>query len=481
MEKRISSEILHSYPRYDKRKVDDLLAAEVDADTRKIIVLDDDPTGIQTVHDLSVYTDWSLESIGRGFEEKNKLFFILTNSRGFTAEQTAKAHEEIGKRADRTAKEMGREYLIVSRGDSTLRGHYPLETEVLKAVLEEQNPWKVDGEILCPFFAEGGRFTIDNVHYVKYGDELVPAGETEFAGDKTFGYQSSNLSEYIEEKTEGRFRADSVVCVSLEDLRGMKLDKITEQLLAVKGFQKIIVNAVDEYDIKVFCIALYRAMGKGKHYIFRTAAAFVKAFGNISDKPLLTKDEMITEAGRTAGIVVIGSHTEKTTMQLEELKKTAGLQFVEMDSDLVLVAGGLEREAKRIRTVCENAVREGKTVVVYTKRRLLSIENDTKEAALLRSLKISEAVMSLVEKLEVTPAFIIAKGGITSSDIGTKALRVKRAQVLGQIRPGVPVWRIGEESKFPGLPYVIFPGNVGEVTTLREAVELLMIQRKDSL
>ena len=89
--------------------------------------------------------------------------------------------------------------------------------------------------------------------------------------------------------------------------------------------------------------------------------------------------------------------------------------------------------------------------------------------------------MSLVEKLEVTPAFIIAKGGITSSDIGTKALRVKRAQVLGQIRPGVPVWRIGEESKFPGLPYVIFPGNVGEVTTLREAVELLMIQRKDSL
>ena len=182
MEKRISSEILQSYPCYDKRKVDDLLAAEADADTRKIVVLDDDPTGIQTVHDVSVYTDWSLESIGRGFEEKNKLFFILTNSRGFTKEQTAKAHWEIGKRVDLTAKEKGLEYLIVSRGDSTLRGHYPLETEVLKEVQEEQNPWKVDGEILCPFFSEGGRFTIDNVHYVQYGSELVPAGETEFAG-----------------------------------------------------------------------------------------------------------------------------------------------------------------------------------------------------------------------------------------------------------------------------------------------------------
>ena len=475
MEKRISSEILHSYPFYDKRKVDRLLAAEVAADARKIVVLDDDPTGIQTVHDISVYTDWSLESIGRGFEEKNKLFFILTNSRGFTVEQTTKAHREIGRRVDQTAKEMRLEYLIVSRGDSTLRGHYPLETGLLKEVLEEQNPWKVDGEILCPFFAEGGRFTIDNVHYVKYGAELVPAGETEFAGDETFGYQSSNLCGYIEEKTEGRFQAGSVVCISLKDLRGMKLDEIMEQLMAVKDFQKIIVNAVDEYDIKVFCIALYRAMRKGKHYIFRTAAAFVKVLGNISDKPLLTRDEMITADGRAAGIVVVGSHTEKTTMQLEELKKTDGLQFIEMDSDLVLVAGGLEREAERIRLVCENAIRERRTVVVYTKRRRLSVENDTKEGALLRSLKISEAVMSLIEKLDVTPGFIVAKGGITSSDIGTKALRVKCAHVLGQIRPGVPVWRIGEESRFPQLPYVIFPGNVGEVTTLREAVELLIV------
>ena len=476
MEKRISSEVLLSYPGYDKRKVDDLLAAEVEADARKIVVLDDDPTGIQTVHDISVYTDWSRESIGRGFEEKNKMFFILTNSRGFTAEQTAKAHEEIGKQVDRTAKERGMEYLIVSRGDSTLRGHYPLETQLLRAVQEERNPWKVDGEILCPFFAEGGRFTIDNVHYVQYGSELVPAGETEFAGDKTFGYHSSNLCGYIEEKTEGGFRADSVVCISLEDLRGMRLDEITKRLLAVKEFQKIIVNAVDEYDIKVFCIALYRAMRKGKHYIFRTAAAFVKALGNISDKPLLTRGELITGAGRAAGMVVVGSHTEKTTMQLEELKKVAGLQFIEMNSDLVLVDGELEREAERILTLCENGIRERRTVVVFTKRRRLTVENDTKEAALLRSLRISEAVTSLVEKLETAPDFIVAKGGITSSDIGTRALRVKRAYVPGQICPGIPVWLTGEESKFPRLPYVIFPGNVGKVTALREAVELLCLE-----
>ena len=92
---------------------------------------------------------------------------------------------------------------------------------------------------------------------------------------------------------------------------------------------------------------------------------------------------------------------------------------------------------------------------------------------MLRSVRISDGVRRLVGNLQVTPSFVIAKGGITSSDVGTKALCVKCANVLGQIRPGIPVWQTGEESKFPQTPYVIFPGNVGEVQTLREAVEIL--------
>lgn len=474
MNERINTAVLSSYPDYDRNTVDFLLTAEAERNSRKIIVLDDDPTGVQTVHDVSVYTDWSLESIRSGFAENKNLFFILTNSRGFTEEQTTKAHREIGERVDQVSKETGTEYLIVSRGDSTLRGHYPLETRLLKEAQEAANPWKIDGEILCPFFAEGGRYTIDNVHYVKYGGELVPAGETEFAKDKTFGYTSSNLCDYIGEKTRGEYPADSVTCISLKDLRAMKLDQITRQLMSVRDFGKIVVNAVDEYDVKVFCIALYRAMEQGKHFTFRTAAAFVKALGNISSKPLLTRAEMVTVQTKNGGIVVVGSHTEKTTMQLEELKKLDGLIFLEMNSDLVLEEGGLEAEARRITAESSDAIEKGRTVVVYTKRRLLTVEHDTREAALIRSVKISDAVQSLVGRLSVTPSFVIAKGGITSSDVGTKALLVKRANVLGQIRPGIPVWQTGPESRFPGTPYIIFPGNVGEVTTLREAVEILM-------
>ncbi len=456
----------------------DLLEEEVKKSAFQIIALDDDPTGVQTVHDISIYTDWSVESITRGFDEDKKLFFILTNSRSFTEDETREAHREIAANIEAACD--GRPYLLVSRSDSTLRGHYPLETEILRETIESFNPWKFDGEILCPFFAEGGRYTIGNVHYVRDGQNLIPAAETEFAKDKTFGYQSSNLRMYIEEKSGGRYGAENVICISLEDLRAGNLDYIEKQLLAANDFQKIIVNAIDNSDVEVFTTALYRALGKGKHYLFRTAAAFVKALACIDDRPLLTRTEMIQEENGHGGVIVAGSHTEKTTRQLELLRNMKGIRFLELDSDLVLTQGALEAEAAQVVKEMEASVKRGETVAVYTKRKLLTLPEDTKEAALLLSVKISQAVLSLVANLNVKPAFVLAKGGITSSDIGVKALRVKKATVLGQIQPGIPVWKTDGQSKFPDIPYVIFPGNVGTDDSLYKAVDILLNEKKRS-
>lgn len=474
-EQTISIDVLKKYPAIDEAKADALLEKEIEANETKIVVLDDDPTGVQTVHDISVYTDWSKDSIRKGFEEKNKLFYILTNSRGFTAAQTTKAHTEIAQNIAEVAKEMGIRYMIMSRSDSTLRGHYPLETRLLKQVMEENGSPVLDGEILCPFFKEGGRFTIDNVHYVKYGEELVPAGNTEFAKDKTFGYKSSNVREYVEEKTGGEYPANEVVYIALESLRCMNIDGITGQLMAVQNFNKIVVNAIDYCDIKVFAIALYRAIALGKNFMFRTAAGLVKVMGGISDQPLLTRKDMVVKETENGGIVVVGSHTQKTTAQLEALLTLDCVVPVEFNSNLVLEGDAVfYKEVDRVVAKSEEIIRSGKTAVCFTNRKLLVVENDSKEDALVRSVKISDGVQSLVGRLKVTPAFVIAKGGITSSDVGTKALKVKRANVMGQIKPGIPVWQTGEESTFPQTPYVIFPGNVGDVETLKEAVEVLM-------
>ena len=470
----ISAEILNSFSPVDEGAIDRLLQCEIDSDGRKIVVLDDDPTGVQTMHDIVVYTGWDRESILDGFRSENKLFYILTNSRGMTAEETSEVHREIAETVAGVSEETGSEYILISRSDSTLRGHFPLETEILREETEKRSGRKYDGEILCPFLKEGGRFTVDDIHYVKYGDILVPACETEFARDKTFGYTALTMPQYVEEKTSGRFRAEDVTCISLDSLRGADIDGITEQLMGVKDFNKVIVNAVDYVDVKVFCIALYRAMKAGKNFMFRSAAALVKVICGNTFRPLLAREEMVTSESENGGIIVVGSHTAKTTAQVEKLRELEEIEFVELDATLVRDEEAFARETDRCLALEEEYIRSGRTVCCYTTRALITADTGDKEDDLRLSVRISDAVQSLVGKLEVTPAFVIAKGGITSSDVGTKALAVRKAYVLGQIQPGVPVWRTGEESTFPGTPYVIFPGNVGDEDTLKAAVEVLM-------
>ena len=183
---------------------------------------------------------------------------------------------------------------------------------------------------------------------------------------------------------------------------------------------------------------------------------------------------MVVKETTNGGIVVVGSHTEKTTKQVECLKELKDIEFIELDATLVKDDDAFEAEVSRCLAREEECIRAGKTVCCYTTRALITADTGDKEDELRLSVKISDAVQSLVGRLSITPSFVIAKGGITSSDVGTKALEVKKANVLGQIKPGIPVWQTGEESKFPLTPYVIFPGNVGEISTLKEAVEVLV-------
>jgi len=467
----IPAAVLGSYD-YPNLNADELLAKEVKEDDHVFVVLDDDPTGVQCVHDINVYTEWSRETMLEAFR-KEKLFFLLTNSRSLSAKQTASLHQQIAETISYAADKTGKKYLLVSRGDSTLRGHYPLETDLLsKQLLKDYG--HLDGEILFPFFKEGGRYTINDTHYIRYGRELMPCGESEFAKDETFGYHSSNLKEYIEEKTAGKYRKEDVISFSLELLRKGNIEELTEKLLTVSDGRKVIVNAIDYIDIKLFCIALFRALKQGKVFMFRCAASLVKGLGGISDKGLLKKEEMLSQEVKEGGIVAVGSHTDKTTRQLNKLLEMDNVEAIAFQSSMILYGKEkLETEIRRCLMKEEEAIRKGKTAVVYTEREVMRIPDQNKEQALALSVMISEAFLHLVKDLNVKPAFVLAKGGITSSDIGVKALGVKKALVLGQIQPGVPVWKTDEGSRFPKIPYIIFPGNVGDDDTLKNALEIL--------
>ena len=473
METKRLSELLRAYPAPEESAVRSALEAALAKSTAKVVVLDDDPTGIQTVHDVNVYTDWTYESILSGFEEPGRMFYLLTNSRSFSAETTRQVHAEIARNVWNASQKTSKNFILVSRGDSTLRGHWPLEPETLCETLESLSGVPVDGEIIAPFFREGGRYTAGDVHYVADGDVLVPAGETEFAKDKTFGYVSSDLPDWIEEKSGGKIRRGDVCSVSLEELRACDRKGIEEKLMSVHGFGKVVVNALDSCDIEVFCTALLGAMARGRRFLLRTAAAVPKVLGGVSDRPLLTRTEMTDTGCTRGGLIIAGSHVKKTSDQLEELKRSGTARFIEFNQHLVLQPELLKAEIARVVEECGREITAGNTVAVYTRRKMIDAGTGDKEAELNISVKISEAVTKIVEDLAVRPAFLIAKGGITSSDIGVRGLGVKRALVLGQILPGVPVWKTGPESRFPGIAYIIFPGNVGGNTALADAVRIL--------
>ncbi|MGN1019386.1 MAG: four-carbon acid sugar kinase family protein, partial [Aristaeellaceae bacterium] len=290
-----------------RAEIDRLFAEAYARFDRKVIVLDDDPTGVQTVHDVAVVTDWAEDTLYAEMLRPDPMFFVLTNSRSFSADRTREAHREIAANVLSAARRAGKDYLIICRGDSTLRGHLPIEEAALSSVIEERGGATFDGEILCPFFREGGRYTLNGVHYVQEGETLVPAAQTEFARDKTFGYHHSFLPDYVEEKTRGQVKAADVLTVTLPELRSLSLEAVEAKLLAAEGFRYIAVDAVEEADVKAFAVVLMRLMARGRHYMIRSAAAVPKALGNVSSRPLLSREELIGAHTEVGGMVLAGS------------------------------------------------------------------------------------------------------------------------------------------------------------------------------
>ncbi|MFZ2657981.1 MAG: four-carbon acid sugar kinase family protein [Victivallales bacterium] len=441
---------------------------------KTIVVLDDDPTGIQTVHGINVYMEWS-PAVLRVPLAGEKLFFIHTNTRAFDAGRTERINREATANVLGVAKELGKEVSFISRGDSTLRGHYPLETGTIRGAYEEADGNPVDGEIFVPFFEEGGRFTANDIHYVMQDDELVPAGETEFARDSTFAYRSSNLKDYIAEKCGGA--CGKISSISLELLRTQGRTAVKEFLMKAEGFERIIVNACGYDDLRIFSDGLEAAEAAGKRFIFRSAASFVKVYGNLPEKGFLEKGEYarLLDNCSAPGLVVVGSHVNKTTMQLKRLMDEGDVSPVEFRVNEL--DSGADAEIRRVASAADAQIASGKTPLVFTSRAIAGTGGG-REDRLRISAKISNALAGAIRLMGARPSFIIAKGGITSSDIATKGLGVKKEYVVGQVLGGGSVVLLDNGCKWGGLPYAIFPGNVGGADALLEVFSLFEEARK---
>lgn len=433
----------------------------------KIIVLDDDPTGSQTVHSCLLLTRWDVETLREGLRDATPLFFVLTNTRGMDAASAAAITREVClnlKQAlqDCAAAGMPINPLLVSRSDSTLRGHYPVETDVIAEVL---GPF--DAHFIIPAFFEGGRFTRDSVHYLVVAGEPVPVHQTEFAKDSVFGYQNSYLPAYVEEKTRGRIPADRVDRFLLAAVRGDSLAR----LRTLGNNQCCVVDAQTQADLNHFCQQLMVVAGEGKRFLFRSAASLLTALAQLPVQPVQADQMRRYVRKGKPGMVLVGSHVKKTTQQLQALLAVPGVVGVEVDVDKIDqdYAALLATTQDKLAGI-HNA---GNTGVVYTSRQEKQFASQAERLAF--GERVSAWLMDVVRRLPDTLGFLISKGGITSNEVLSHGLNLRASRVLGQILPGCSVVCCpADHPRYPDLPVVIFPGNVGDEMALATACRYLM-------
>ncbi|XP_024530101.1 uncharacterized protein LOC9660286 [Selaginella moellendorffii] len=457
---------------YHEDPIEAICDAKREEKAKVLVVLDDDPTGTQTVHDVTVLTEWGIESIKKEFQKSPACFFILTNSRALSTGKAVELTKAICRNVDAAASSCGNVgYTIVLRGDSTLRGHFPEEADAVCDVIGESDAW-----IICPFFWQGGRYTINDIHYVSDGTMLVPAGQTEFAQDSVFGYKSSNLREWVEEKTKGRVSFGDVASVSIATIRKGGPSAVCEQLCNLSKNSICVVNAASERDISVFAAGMIQAEGKGKRFLCRTAAGFVSARIGLRSKPPVTPVDLEADKQTSwlnGGLILVGSYVPKTTKQVEELKlKRRGSSLQSLDVYVIAMTMSPDNvrdaEIARVSNAADVFLSAGQDTLIVTSRVLVTGSSNLESLDI--GNKVSSALVEIVKRIHTRPRYIIAKGGITSSDLATKAMGASRAEVVGQALAGVPMWKLGPGSRHPGIPYIVFPGNVGGVDALATVV-----------
>lgn len=442
------------------------------ANAPKIVVLDDDPTGSQTVHSCLLLLRWDVETLCQGLLDPSPFLFILTNTRSLAAEKAAQMTREVCRnlkaalanvQSEATVRDRLQPYLIVSRSDSTLRGHYPLETEVIAA---ELGPF--DAQFLVPAFLEGGRITQNGIHYIQNPDRRIPVHETEFAQDPIFGYRHSFLPDYIAEKTQGRVSASQVLCFPTDEPPSQGL----ERLLKLQDNQHAVVDASEQADLDRFAKLALAATAQGKRFLFRSAASLLTAFGDLSPQPVPAEAMGQTVQSSHPGIFIVGSYVQKTTTQLTALLALPQIEGIEINLHSLQSqeVDSLPIKAQVLEQV-DAIYGRYHTPVIYTSRSPLDF------SSLAERLRWGSVVVNLlgdiVQELPANLGYLVSKGGMTSNTILTRGLGLSSVRLLGQILPGCCVVKTPSDHAFSQMPVVLFPGNVGQAQDLVKVYQRL--------
>ncbi len=447
----------------------------------KIVVIDDDPTGSQTVHGCLLLLSWDVDLLKEGLRHPSPFLFVLANTRALLPDDAADRNREICLALHQAIREEGlklEDIVLVSRGDSTLRGHGVLEPNVIADVM---GPFSATLHI--PAFFEAGRITVDGVHLLN-GE---PVHKTPFAQDRLFSYTTSDLAAWLEEKSKGSIPKENVQRISLDQLdEGASsvsgLASLQEWLCRLNHNQPVVVDAEKLEQLIALSNAVKNLIGE-KRFLFRSAASFINALVGL--KPKLIGGKSLARYRRKddfgspmPGMVIVGSHVPLADRQLARLLEAPDCVGVEVEVKKLLEVFNSDSQElflsdleRRWSDQLHELVMNGKTPVLFSSRGELLFSSAKKR--LLFGSFLAQSMSRMAISLAPELGYLISKGGITTNTLLVKGMGLNKVHLEGQVLPGLSLVRAFEEGSQSNIPILTFPGNLGDVSSLHDAWRLM--------
>jgi len=420
----------------------------------RYVVLDDDPTGVQTLAGIRVLLAWDPARI-RAALDGRRAVHLITNARALPPERV----QPLVEGAARAAREAAPRARIVLRGDSTLRGHLLEEYLGVRGVVAP-SAWPV--LLLVPALPSAGRVTVGGVHLFERGGVRTPLHETEYARDGVFAYRSARLLDWAEERTGGLLRAGAGAELPLEALRSGGPESVASALAALASAGEPAAFAPDaetEADLELVAAGFEAAVERGVEVIVRCAPAFAGVLAHT------TATWMVPLPARGDGVLVVcGSYVPQTTRQLSRLLERCPVPLVEADA-VALAGGEPEGEIAELAAEASRRLATDGLAVVSTPR-----ERPEGTTTLDAGERIAVNLARVVAAVDPRPSVLLVKGGITSAVTLKVGVGAAEAEVLGPVEPGVSRWGAHWPDGAP-LDYLVVPGNVGDDDLLARLVD----------
>jgi uncharacterized protein YgbK (DUF1537 family) len=410
-----------------------------------LVVLDDDPTGVQTLGGIRVLLAWEAVSIAEALVGRPSVH-LITNSRARAPES---ARTLVAEAAQLTLASVPEAHVVL-RGDSTLRGHVREEYEALRAATAPDS-WPV--LLLVPALPSAGRVTRGGVQMILRNGGSIPLDGTEYARDGVFSYSTAGLLGWAEERSGGLFAAANGREIHLAELRRGGAGIVAEVLRELDSNGRPAVLAPDaetDDDLALIAEGYAAAIRAGVTALVRCAPAFAGVLAGTTASRLVDPPP----SSEDGVLLVCGSYVPSTTRQLGALATARPGTLVVVDAD-TLAGPDAEVEIARATAAASAVLRRERFAVIATTR-----TRSEQTSSMAAGERIATGLARVAGLVEPRPPVIIAKGGITSAVTLRTGLGVDVADVVGPVLPGVSLWHAQAGGR--PLDYLVVPGNVGD-------------------